>query len=401
MTIRRGAARIAHVCAALWLAACSSDPSSGHGGPDAGESGAGGTPPAGSGGATGGTTAAGGGGTASGGVPAGSGGQAGGAPGTGGGAGAGAGGEFPDASVPDAPSASASPRQLACPPGQSYGSPLPSNRQASPVRRNFGFIEGPVWIAELGQLFFSDMDFGGGDAIGPPAVIHRMNLSGGTPSFDDLVSSGSNGLALSNDGRILAATHDVQSLSYFEPVTGARENWPLLRGSAHFNSPNDLVVRADGNVYFTDPDWQLGSRVSETGEEGVYRVTPAGDVVPLDDGFDKPNGVTLSPDEATLYVGARSGGIFRFGLDAAGAVVDKVQFAPGATDGMVVDCAGNVYVTDGDIIVFDPSGTELGRITVDRTPSNVAFGGADRKTLYVTGGDTLFEIALNVPGMPY
>jgi gluconolactonase len=340
---------------------------------------------AGTGGA--GTGGTGGSGTAGGGMA----GAAGSSPATGGTAGAG----------PSAEGGPGSPWQAACSPGQSYGDPLPEDRAATLVTRGFGFVEGPVWVAEAGVLFFSDMDFGGGDATGPPSVIRRMHLSGEDATFDVLTSSGSNGLALANDGRILAATHDVQSLSYFDTATGEREDWPLLLGTAHFNSPNDLVVRSDGNVYFTDPDWQLGSRTSETGVEGVYRVSPSGSVSTIDDGFDKPNGITLSPDEQTLYVGGRTGGIYRFTLDAAGVPSGKTEFAAGATDGMTVDCAGNVYVTRGDVIVLDASGSERGRITLDREPSNVAFGGTDRKTLFITAGDSLFRIDLNVPGMPY
>jgi len=246
------------------------------------------------------------------------------------------------------------------------------------------------------------MDFGGGSALGPPAQIRSLLVSTAGDTFDVLVpSSGSNGLALANDGRVLAATHDVQSLSYFDPRTGARTDWPLLVGGLHFNSPNDLVVRGDGNVYFTDPNWQLGSRDSETDVEGFYRVSPGGDVTRIPISPTRPNGVTLSPDERTLYVGGQSGGIFALPLDTNGAPGTPEPFADGSTDGMTVDCAGNVYVTSGDVVVFDPSGTELGRITLDRSPSNVAFGGADARTLFITGGDTLFRIRLNVPGMPY
>jgi gluconolactonase len=278
---------------------------------------------------------------------------------------------------------------------------LPSNRNAAPVVGGLGFIEGPVWVAGTGRLFFSDMDFNGGDTTGPPSVIRYIDVASGSTSATELVSSGSNGLALANDGRILAATHDTQSLSYFDPATGARTNWPLLYQGKHFNSPNDLVVRADGNVYFTDPNWQLGSRTSEIQAENFYRVSPSGSVTLINGGVTKPNGVTLSPDERTLYMGGQSGGIQKFTLDAGGVPGPRSQFAPGSTDGMTVDCAGDVYVTSGDVIVFGADGTERGRIMLGATPSNVAFGGVDRKTLFITAGSSLYSIVMNVPGMPY
>lgn len=279
--------------------------------------------------------------------------------------------------------------------------PLPVNRTASLVKNGFGFVEGPVWVAEQSRLFFSDMNFSGGDAAGPPSRIHAMTLTGGVAAFAVFVDrSGSNGLALGNDGRILAATHDTQSLSYFDAISGARTDRPLLFQGHHFNSPNDLVVRADGNVYFTDPSYQLGSRTSETGLEGLYRVAPAGDVSLVDGSFDKVNGVTLSPDENTLYAAGRSGGIMAFSLSVDGVASAKRSFAPGSSDGMTVDCAGNVYTTSGGVIVSAPDGKEIGRISVP-SPSNVAFGGPERKTLYITAGASLYRIDLLNPGMPY
>jgi gluconolactonase len=305
----------------------------------------------------------------------------------------------------DGGAASVSPRLAPCAGLGSFGSPLPADsadRVATPIQRNFGFIEGPVWLAATSTLLFSDMNFGGGNASGPPSQIRSLVVSGAGDTFGVFVAqSGSNGLALSNDGRVLAATHDVQSLSYFDAGTGDRTDWPLRVDGLRFNSPNDLVVRSDGNVYFTDPSWQLGTRSSETGVEGFYRVSPAGVVTRIPVTPARPNGVTLSPDERTLYVGGQSGGIFAIPLDADGSPDTPVPFADGSTDGMTVDCAGNVYVTSGDVVVFDPSGTELGRITLDRSPSNVAFGGDDARTLFITGGNTLFRIRLDVPGTPY
>jgi gluconolactonase len=290
-------------------------------------------------------------------------------------------------------------------PEQPFAPPLPADvsaRVAQPVSRGFGFVEGPVWLAGSSTLLFSDMDFAGGDALGPPSRIRALRISSGGDELDVFVeSSGSNGLALANDGRVLAATHDVQSLSYFDATTGERTDWPLRVDGNRFNSPNDLVVRSDGNVYFTDPSWQLGPRPSETGVEGFYRVSPEGVVTRIPVSPSRPNGVTLSPDERTLYVGGQSGGIYAIPLDARGVPGEPARFADGSTDGMTVDCAGNVYATSGGVVVFDQAGSELGRITLDRAASNVAFGGEDGRTLYVTGADTLFSIRLNVPGMPY
>lgn len=279
--------------------------------------------------------------------------------------------------------------------------PLPNARVAVLVQGGFGFIEGPLWLSQLGVLLFSDMDFATGNtATGPQSQIRRLALPS---SFDVFVqSSFSNGLALDRDSSILAATHDVQSLSRIDPVTGTRTPLLLAYQGEHFNSPNDLVVRYDGNIYFTDPDWQIGTRNSETGITGVYRVDRLGVTHLVDGTLDKPNGIALSPDGNTLYVGSAGNEVFAFPIDDDGIPGARRLFATtGASDGFSVDCAGNLYVTSGTVEVFAPNGDRHGEITLGENPSNVAFGGANRRTLYITAGHGLYAIDLNVAGFPY
>jgi gluconolactonase len=292
-------------------------------------------------------------------------------------------------------------RALECPKNASYGDPLPAQRGATLVQGGFGFIEGPVWVPTLGVLLFSDLNFDtSDDPNGPDAKIRRF-----TPphAFDVLVQhSGSNGLALANDGTIVAATHDVQSLSRFDPQSGARQMLELRYQGKHFNSPNDLALRSDGNIYFSDPDWQLGPRTSETGMRGLYRVAPSGEVSLVDDSLTNVNGVALSPDEQVLYAGSQGDDLMRYPLDALGKPGSGEKLAtPGSSDGMTVDCAGNVYISAGKVQVYSSTGTKLGEIDVPEEPSNAAFGGAARKTLYITAQSGLYSIELNIPGRAY
>lgn len=300
-------------------------------------------------------------------------------------------------------------RAQICGQARDFPAPLPPPGQRTAQRvgtATFGFTEGPVWIAEQGVLLFSDMDFNASPApLGPPGRIRRL-----TPpsTFDVFAEEGNcNGLALTDDGALLAATHDTQSLSRFDLTTAARTNLPLLAEGKHLNSPNDLAVRSDGTVYLTDPDWQLPPRSSETMRTGVYRVdaplsTTPNAVVLVEGGLTKPNGIALSPDEQTLYVGSSGNEIWKYPVAADGSLGAREKFAePGPSDGLTVDCAGNLYVTSGTVEVFAPDGSKLGDISVPGGPSNVAFGGADRKTLYITAGSRLYSIALNVPGYPY
>jgi gluconolactonase len=308
-----------------------------------------------------------------------------------------------DASVPVQPLA-----QRVCPPGP-FGDPLPPAAQRTAtivpgMQTGFVFIEGPVWLAEHGVLLFSDMDFGApASDRGPPSRIRRL-----TPpsTFDVFVENGnSNGLALDLDGDVLACTHDQQTLSRYDSTTAARTTLTALRyNGLRFNSPNDLTVRSDGTVYFTDPDWQLGSRASEIGGTNVYRVTPSGKVELVTSMLDKPNGIALSPDERTLYVGSAGSEILAFEVDTDGSVGNSRVFASagGGTDGFAIDCAGNVYATGGPHVqVWNAAGQKLGDISVPQGPSNAAFGGADRRTLFITAQSSLYSIQLLVPGLPY
>ena len=291
---------------------------------------------------------------------------------------------------------------LVCPKGViSYPNPLPAVTQATLIQNGFGFLEGPLWIAERQELLFSDMDFTtAANPAGPAAQIRRLTPPGTFGVF--AADSGSNGLALAHDGRVLAASHDIQSLSYFDLASGKRELSKLDYHGKHFNSPNDIAVRSDGHVYFTDPDYQIGPRSSETGMRGVYHLTPDGKVELLDGLLDQPNGIAISPDEDTLYVGSAGPDILAFTLRANGEASQHRVFAsPGPSDGMGIDCAGNLYVTAASVLVFDPSGQKLGEITTAEPPSNVAFGGPERTTLYITAETGLYSIELKVPGRCY
>lgn len=127
------------------------------------------------------------------------------------------------------------------------------------------------------------------------------------------------------------------------------------------------------------------------------------DAILVSDALDKPNGIALSPDEQTLYVGSSGADVLAYPVAADGSTgTPSVLASPGGSDGMTVDCAGNLYVTSGgEAKVLSPDGDALFAIDVAETPSNVAFGGANRRTLYITAGTGLYSIELEIPGLPY
>lgn len=299
-----------------------------------------------------------------------------------------------------------------CPDGP-FGAPLPASPQVNKLfsvgENNFFNFEGPVWVGNA--LYFSEI--GGGNAP-PPSRINRF-IPAGTLERGVLQNTGSNGLGVDADGNLIAATHDLGAISTFALPGGARGQLGAQTFNGNrFNSPNDVVERSDGNVYFTDPAFQAPG--NPQGATRVYRLAPDGTASVVDASLSNPNGITLSPDGNTLYVTAANG-FFRYALDAAGA--PGAQTSMGANealqtpDGMAVDCAGNIYTTEHFrrlVRVFAPDGTELGRFggpgSFDRDITNLAFGGPNRTTMFVTsltqgqeGG--VFSVELQVPGLPY
>ena len=298
-----------------------------------------------------------------------------------------------------------------CPVDTEYGPPLASATvTASRLVGGRTFLEGPVWVADPGYLLMSDM----GRATGPqrvqPSTILRYTP--GSPAVEtEIADSGSNGLALSPDGQsIVAATHDQRSVSRYRLADSSREVVAADFQGAAFNSPNDVAIRSDGVLYFTDPDFQRGARPDAMGgRTSVFRVS-GGTVSLVDDTLRQPNGIALSPDGGTLYVGAYSENkIYSYPVRDDGSTGARTQFATiNGPDGATIDCAGNVYWAsggDGLVHVFSPSGAELGTIASSAGTTNVAFGGADRQTLFITSGRTgdsgLYSVQLGVPGYPY
>ena len=262
-----------------------------------------------------------------------------------------------------------------------------------------GTYEGPTWRAADGVVLFSDLSFTG--AVNPSQMLQLTPpASVGTVVAD----AGLNGMAVDAAGAIFACSHKVQGIVTFDFATRALTTIVDNVGGKKFNSPNDLVLRSDGTLYFTDPDFQLGNRTSGTGRKGVYRVTP-GRVVTLVDGtFAEPNGIALSPDQSVLYVADYNANVVRaFAVAPDGSTSGRRDFASVTSpDGFAMDCLGNLYVASGGaagtIQVFAPAGAKLGSIKVAASLSNMAFGGPDGQTLYITAGKALYSLPMNLPG---
>jgi gluconolactonase len=308
------------------------------------------------------------------------------------------GGGAPAASGPDA-GAPPSEGAAACPPGPFAASPLAAGATPQAVCTGMTFTEGAVWFDSLQTLFFSDFAIGNA-ASNFDGPIMAYTPGGACDVF--IPNAGTNGLAIAPDGNLLGARHSTQTLTLFDLDTRTPSVFVADNGGLAFNSPNDIAVRSDGNIYFTDPDYMLGNRTSEQPTR-AYRRDPAGALTVIDEGADA-NGITLSPDESRLYLAHLGGGrsdVVVFDVDASGALGEPQPFINNAgSDGMVVDCAGNLYVTQGGVRVYSPEGDLIGTLAAPGA-ANVAFGGPERRTLYITATANLLAVELAIPGLPY
>lgn len=270
---------------------------------------------------------------------------------------------------------------------------------ANTTRTEPGLFEGPVWIKD--SLYFSDFVF----STGFPSRIQKLDANGVVTTL--IEDSGSNGLAVDNDGFIVAGTHKYKSLSRFNPKTGERSSVVEQYNGNVFNSPNDIAIAKDGTIYFTDPAFQRDAAPGGQEKTGVYRVAIDGTVTLVDDTISNPNGISISPADDTLYVaGGGENGFLRAYPIVEGVPQAGADLVTGITvpDGMAVDCRGNIYVTEHTVRrlrVFTPAGEQIAQATTDANITNAAFGGADGKTLYLTGAGSLWKIDLAITGSPY
>lgn len=283
----------------------------------------------------------------------------------------------------------------------------------------FDWSEGPVWIKDGGFVIFSDV---------PQNVVYRwkegegistyLKPAGFTGDQTDSPEPGSNGLAVDAQGRLLLCQHGDRRLARMDAATDspAPEFTSLVdRYEGHrFNSPNDLAVHSSGAIYFTDPPYGLVGKFNDSRKEidfqGVYRLSPSGEVSLLTRELKAPNGVALSPDEATLYVAqsdSEKAIIMAYDVTPDGGIKNArvlfdatplVKTRQGAPDGLKVDAQGNLFATGpGGVLVLTPDGKHLGTIMTGERIANCAFGD-DGRTLYMTSDMHLCRVRLKTIG---
>ena len=273
-------------------------------------------------------------------------------------------------------------------------SALVESEEPERIATDLKFTEGPVWHPD-GYLLFSDI---------PANAIYKLTPDGKLETFRS-PSGNSNGLTLDRRGRLVACEHGNRRVSRTESDGTIVTLADRYQGK-RLNSPNDLVVKSDGSVYFTDPPYGVKPDQRELDFQGVYRIAPDGTLTLLVDDFERPNGLAFSPDEKVLYVADTAREHVRaFDLQSDGTLANDRVFAEGVSekghgpDGMKVDVNGKLYVTAGVTWVFDSTGKHLGNIVTPEAPANCAFGGTDNKTLFITARTSVYWVKLKVQGV--
>lgn len=263
------------------------------------------------------------------------------------------------------------------------------------------FTEGPLWNVIGNFLLFSDI---------PENKIRKWDATSGMTVFRE-PSGRSNGLTYDKGGHLIACEHANRR------VSRTTADGDVLTIASHYqgkrlNSPNDLVVKSDGSIYFTDPPYGLRAASGpeskkELDFQGVYRLSPNAETLTLlVDDFDRPNGLCFSPDETILYINDTTRMHIRaFDVQPDGTLANDRIFAEeqgdnGKPDGMKVDRQGNVYVTGPNgIWVFAPDGTHLGVIRVPERTANLAWGGEAWKSLFITASTSIYRVECKIAGI--
>ncbi len=291
---------------------------------------------------------------------------------------------------------------------------IPADAVLEVLAEGHEWTEGPVWVPALQAVLYSDIP---NNAVyrwseGGPASIW-LQPSGYTGEVPRGGESGSNGLLLDAEGRLVLAQHGDRRVARLEAPWDAPEpNFATLAGDfqgRRFNSPNDVALRSNGDFYFTDPPYGLEQGADDPAKElethGVYRLATDRSVTLLVDDLSRPNGIAFSPDEAILYVANSDENqpvVMAYDVEPDGSLANGRVFFESWGDGLAVDQQGRVYVAGpgNGVLIINSNGEHLGSLNTTQRTSNCTFGD-DGSTLYITSDMYLLRVRLNVTGVGF
>jgi gluconolactonase len=277
-------------------------------------------------------------------------------------------------------------------------SDLVESDEVETLADGFQFTEGPLGL-DQDSLQFQDMKASRTYRIGPDGVVQLVREQ----------TRGANGQTFLPDGRIVFCEQDGRRVSRMEPDGSGVETVVETWSGKRLNSPNDIVCRSDGTIYFTDPPYGVKPEDRELHFQGLFALDTRGQLRLLANDFEKPNGLAFSPDEHTLYVNdtarnhVRAFSVERTGdlTVGSGRVFAQVDpETPGGPDGLKIDRDGRVYVAVAQgVWVFTPEGRLLGIIALPKRPANLAWCGPDARALAITAVDSVYRVRLKVTGI--
>lgn len=264
-----------------------------------------------------------------------------------------------------------------------------SGIQVERVSGNHVFTEGPAWSRD-GYLVFSDI---------PPNLIYRLDSKGKTKFREN--SNGANGNAFDAQGRLISCesrTRRVVRLEKNGELTVVADKFEGKR----FNAPNDVAIRRDGHMFFTDPAFGNQEEGRELDYFGVYHIHPKGEIKLIAKPKGRPNGIALSPNGRILYVAnSDEQNVRAYDVGRQGEIANErvlIANIDGVPDGMTVDEKGNLYVTAKSVFIYSPDGKQLGEITMPERPTNVTFGDGDLLGLYITAQTAVYRARMPIKG---
>ena len=266
------------------------------------------------------------------------------------------------------------------------------NAKIEKVGSGYSFTEGPAANA-AGIVFFTDQ---------PNDRIYRWDENKGISLWLEGTER-SNGMYFDQNDRLVACADEHNRIILFESREKRRVLFEDFEGS-HLNGPNDLWIAPDGGIYFTDPYyhrnyWQEGHTELQD-VRGVYFLSPEKEIIRVADDYVQPNGLVGTPDGKILYVAdINDRKIWKYDIEADGTLTHKTFFAPEGSDGMTIDERGNIYLTMGKVWIYSHEGELIHEIELPESPSNICFGGKEKKTLFITARTSVYTLAMNVKGV--
>jgi gluconolactonase len=297
----------------------------------------------------------------------------------------------------------------------SFRSVVNSSAEGEVICSGFDWSEGPLWLADQKTLLFCDIPknsiYKWTEAKGKELYLKPSGYTGSTPRGGEV---GSNGLILDNSGRLLLCQHGDRRIARMDaPLSKPAPTFTTLADNYNgkkFDSPNDLFIRANGDIFFTDPPYGMEQQekdpLKEAPYQGIYKLSTDGKVHLLTDTVTRPNGIAMMPDGRTLIVASSDAAKavwYAFTLDENDSITggrifcDATQEAktqPGLPDGLKIDRAGNIFATGpGGIWVFDKSLELIGKIKIKGITSNCVFAD-DERTLFITADDNVLRVKM-------